>query len=89
MGLREGGSGRDGPEALALLGTGPNADLLAHLRRGSHHSVEDAMRAVEACLVSVNMPEARELAETYFDARLIAGKILSHALNSVPAELRA
>ena len=32
---------------------------------------------------------ARELAEAYFDARLIAEKILSRALNNIPAGARA
>ena len=61
------------------------ADLLDGLRArwsspGSHavnvvNAVDDVMRSVEACLLSVNVPEARELAAEAIDAleRVIAG----------------
>jgi hypothetical protein len=54
-------------------------------------TVQQAAEAFEAINADYerHCRAARELAETYFDAGLIAGKILSHALNNVPAEARA
>jgi hypothetical protein len=76
---------------VVVQDTGPSAFLPNGEGMFRFTTVQQAAEAFEA--INANYERhcraARELAETYFDARLITGKILSHTLNNVPAEIRA
>src|SRR5205814_8263508 len=76
---------------VVVQDTGPSAFLPNGEGMFRFTTAQQAVEAFEAINADYerHCRAARELAETYFDARLIAGKILSRALNTIPAGARA